>query len=140
MRGGFDYRQFKEWTEAVEMFEQQYEKFLNDFLYEMGLRAMAQTKKLTPVDTGNLRNRWQLSKVTRKGDYLIIALYNTAEYASFVEEGHRQTRRFLPGVLSSGKKGTKFTYVKGAKTGIMLRDKWIPGVHMARISITKNKS
>ena len=40
--------------------------FLRGFLLEMGLRALAKTKQRTPVQTGYLRNSWQL------GDAVVI--------------------------------------------------------------------
>lgn len=50
--------------------------------------AVRKVKKLTPVDTGNLRNNWKYYVVS-KGDTIYIHIYNQAEYASFVENGHR---------------------------------------------------
>lgn len=37
-----------------------FEQFARKFLLEMGLRALAKTKRRTPVRTGLLRNSWQL--------------------------------------------------------------------------------
>lgn len=75
------------------------ERFIRDFLVEMGNRAMRKTKKRTPVgrDTpnpGNLRRSWKLTNVERRGNSYQIELYNDARYdgesyASFVEYGHR---------------------------------------------------
>lgn len=47
-------------------------------------------KKNTPVDTGSLRRSWEMSKVqvSSAGDYSVV-LYNTMEYAIYVEYGHR---------------------------------------------------
>ncbi|MBG9657823.1 HK97 gp10 family phage protein [Cytobacillus firmus] len=50
--------------------------------------AIRKVKKMTPVDTGDLRNNWK-SEVIKKGDNYIIVIYNQVEYASFVENGHR---------------------------------------------------
>ncbi|ANB62120.1 HK97 gp10 family phage protein [Anoxybacteroides amylolyticum] len=50
--------------------------------------AIRKVKKLTPVDTGNLRNNWKYY-VLNKGDTIYIHIYNQTEYASFVENGHR---------------------------------------------------
>lgn len=137
-----DYSQFEDLLDSFKQVQKQHEVFLRKFLTEMGMRALAQTKKLTPVDTGNLRNRWELSQVFRKGDSLYIVLFNPAEYASFVEDGHLQRRRFLPIEYLDSPASAKMVasikqkYGEDAK-GIMLQDKWIPGHHMARISISK---
>lgn len=133
---GMQYNDMKTLLDNLKTAQKGHEKFIRDFLVEMGLRAMGQTKALTPVDTGNLRNRWELSNVFRRGDELYIVLFNPAEYASFVEDGHWQRARWVPGVWSGGKKA-RFTYVKGSKEGMMLAEKFIPGNHMARITINK---
>ena len=49
-----------------------------------GGKLLRNTKKKTPVDTGQLRRSWELEK----GD-LYVKLYNNVEYAQFVEFGHR---------------------------------------------------
>jgi len=128
-----DYRQFEDLLDSFKQVQKQHEAFLRKFLTEMGMRALAQTKKLTPVDTGNLRNRWELSQVYRKGDSLYIVLFNPVEYASFVEDGHMQRARFVPGSFL----GNKFEYIEGYPFGMVLSNKWIPGHHMVRISISK---
>lgn len=81
-------RELKELLKTVEGLQDQYENFLRKFMLEIGMRAIAQTKKITPVDTGNLRNRWELSNITKEGDILNIYLINPVEYASHVEYGH----------------------------------------------------
>jgi hypothetical protein len=50
--------------------------------------AIRKVKKMTPVDTGDLRNNWKFY-VVKKGDTFFIHVYNQLEYASFVENGHR---------------------------------------------------
>ncbi|MDD4690003.1 MAG: HK97 gp10 family phage protein [Eubacteriales bacterium] len=128
-----DYSGMKNLAKNMNNVEKQYDSFLRHFLLLMGLRVIAQTKKLTPVRTGNLRNRWELSEVFKQGDSLVIVIYNPVEYASFVEDGHMQYRRWVPGTWQ----GDQFMYQAGSKEGMMLRTKFVPGVHMARISITK---
>lgn len=54
----------------------------------VGLLAVRKVKKMTPVDTGDLRNNWK-HQVIKKGDMYTIVIYNQKEYASFVELGHR---------------------------------------------------
>jgi hypothetical protein len=138
-----DFREFQDLLDSFKEVQKQHEAFLRKFLTEMGMRALAQTKKLTPVDTGNLRNRWELSQVYRKGDSLYIVLFNPVEYASFVEDGHMQRRRFLPiqyleDSPANAKMVASIKQKYGDDTkGVMLQDKWIPGHHMARISISK---
>lgn len=130
---GFDSSEFEELLDAFKSLQKKHEVFIRNFLTEMGLRALAQVKTLTPVDTGNLRGRWELSQVFRKGDSLYIVIFNPVIYASFVEDGHMQHARWLPGEWQ----GKSFKYIKGHDKGMMLTDRWVPGYHMARISINK---
>ena len=46
-------------------------------------------KNNTPVVTGNLRRSWQQSAVTKSGAHWAVTVYNTADYAIYVEYGHR---------------------------------------------------
>lgn len=139
----FDYSGMEELLENFKKLQKRHEQFIRDFLKEQGLRALAKTKKLTPEDTGELRNAWELSDVMRKGDELYIVLFNPKEYASFVEEGHMQHRRFLPiKYLEESPKSAKYVewlkdYYGYDMGGVMLQEKWIPGFHMARISVTQ---
>lgn len=131
-----DYSGFEKMLSGMIKLQQSHEVFIRSFLKELGLRALAQTKKLTPVGYGNLinlRNRWELSDVFRQGDELYIVLFNATKYALFVEEGHMQHARWVPGKWE----GNKFRYMRGAKTGMMLTTRWVSGFHMARISVTK---
>ena len=120
-------------TNELRKFSSGYEKFLYNFLLKMGMRAMGQTKALTPVDTGNLRNTWFLSAIRREGNYLIIDLINTSVYASFVEDGQWQHARWVPGRWV----GNRFEYIPNFRRGMMLREKWIPGFFMAKVSIER---
>lgn len=138
-----DFRQFEKLLQRYTVLQDKHEEFLNKFLLEMGMRTIAQTKKRTPVDTGTLRNRWELSKVEKVGDSLEVTIFNPLEYASWIEDGHIQKRRFVKFEYLedsiSGRNaiaGWKAKYGDKSK-GIMLNDKWIEGHHMARISITE---
>lgn len=135
MKKFFDYSEFEELTNNFINFQKTWDTFLRNFLVEQGMRTIAETKRLTPVDTGRLRNAWELSDVFRKGDELYIVLFNPVEYASFVEDGHQQTNRFVPGSFLGG----KFEYIPNYPFGMVLQNKWIPGFHMARISISKTE-
>ena len=67
-KGGFDYRQFKDFYESMKRLENGHQKIVEGFLLQMALRLLNKTKKRTPVDTGDLRAGWYLSKVARRGD------------------------------------------------------------------------
>ena len=59
---------------------------LDNLIKKYGVFLFTNTKKLTPVDKGQLRRSWQLKY--KKGD-LSIRLYNNTEYGIYVEYGHR---------------------------------------------------
>ncbi|WP_415331012.1 HK97 gp10 family phage protein [Clostridium perfringens] len=104
---GFDYSEFEKFCTNMNRAADQFKKFLEDFLTKNALEVLNKTKKRTPVDTGELRRNWEISSVVRKGADLVVYLYNSKEYASYVEEGHA-TRN---------------------------REGWVEGYYMATISI-----
>lgn len=109
--GSFEFDEFKRMADAFKHAKDTrvIERFIREFLTEMAYRALAKIKRRTPVDTGDLRRNWFVSKVVRKGDAYEIELYNNIEYAGYVEYGHR--------TVNSGGMG------------------WVPGRFMATISM-----
>ncbi|MFV0401679.1 MAG: HK97 gp10 family phage protein [Oscillospiraceae bacterium] len=133
-KGGFDYSQFRELYENMKKLENGHNKFVEDFLLEMALRLLAKTKRRTPVDVGDLRNKWYLSGVARRGNDVMINIVNSADYASFVEFGHwQQVGRYIPGYWE----GHRFIYDPGAvnEEGMVLKNPWVDGVFMCTISL-----
>ena len=69
---------------------------------------------------GNLRRKWTIGEVNKKGDVYEIEVINPVEYASYVEYGHRQEPgRFVPAI------------------GKALKKSWVPGTFMLTISEKK---
>lgn len=98
-RGGFDYEAFKRLADRLLSLEEgELDQFVRSQTAEMGNRFLGQVKELTPVRTGNLRNKWSVSEVAtdNKGPY--VTVYNSEEkYASCVEYGHKQQPgRYVP--------------------------------------------
>ncbi|MGG1597616.1 HK97 gp10 family phage protein [Paenibacillus naphthalenovorans] len=89
--GSFDFGDVERLAENFKktLDERVIERFIRDFLLEMAYRAERKIKKRTPVDTGELRRNWMVGRVERHGDAYVIEIFNNAEYASFVEYGHR---------------------------------------------------
>jgi hypothetical protein len=108
-KGGFDYSQFRKLVKNMESVQREFDQFLKDFLLKQALIALRLVKPRTPVDTGHLRNSWELTDVQIFDSYLIVSLVNPVEYASFMENG----------------------FVYHTKEG----DKRYPGHHMAELSI-----
>ena len=66
----------------------------------------------TPVKTGDLRRSWELKGPFFSGTDISVELRNGKNYASFVENGHRQTPgRYVPTI------------------GKRLKVSWVPGQH-----------
>lgn len=114
---------------------------LHDAAKNATLRAVEKAAELTPptgedlagtnTRTGELKQHWATDSQTqpqRRGREIVTALANNMEYASYVNDGHRMDRHFVPGLYvnpGSGlleynpdKKGglvvgTKTTYVEG---------------------------
>ena len=128
----FNVSEFERFVKNFQQFSGGLDKFVRNFLLEQANIALANTKAKTPVKTGDLRNRWELTNVTKKGNNYEIQIFNTLYYASYIEDGHKQrVGRFVPGVIDAN----GFHYVKGAKTGIVLKRPFINGFHMCRISL-----
>ncbi|QNQ80785.1 HK97 gp10 family phage protein [Lactobacillus sp. PV034] len=65
----------------------------------IGEQSLRILKSNTPVDEGNLRRSWTADGPGFGAGGWTIRLTNNAEYASFVELGHRQTPgRYVPAI------------------------------------------
>lgn len=112
-----DYSEFAAFAAKFDNVVASYPAFVESFLTELGIEWLNKTVFRTPVDTGNLREKWELLDVYKEGNTYVITLYNPTEYASFVEYGHsQQPGRYVPAI---GKR--------------LVRD-WVPGVFMAKLS------
>lgn len=104
------YDELKKLCESYTSVTEDFEPFLVKFLLENAKWTLSQTIDRTPVDTGNLRRNWHITKVYRlPSGNLGFVLMNDADYASYVENGHTTRNR------------------KG----------WVEGYYMATIAITK---
>ena len=71
----------------------------------------------TSVDSGRLRDSWRIEGVQKIGGEYVAEIINSMEYASYVENGHRQEPgRFVPAI------------------GKRLVKSYVPGKYMLRIS------
>ncbi|WP_129600464.1 HK97 gp10 family phage protein [Anaerophilus nitritogenes] len=90
--GNFNFSEFERMAKTFKkaLDERVIERFIRDFLLEMAFRAERKIKRRTPVDTGQLRRSWQVGNIERQGNSYIVEIFNNAEYASFLEYGHRK--------------------------------------------------
>lgn len=84
----------------------------------VALQVVDTRRLLNSFDKGSGGNIWTLSN-----GGLTLDVGTNVKYAQAVNDGHRQKKRWVPGTWS----GNKFTYEPGAKTGMMLKEKFVPG-------------
>ena len=112
--GDFDNSQFEEFAKHVnaEISGGQLKNEVRKSVKNVGEAYKRNAEARTPVKTGDLRRSWQLIGPIFSGADILIELRNSKNYASFVENGHRQTPgRYVPTI---GKK---------------LKASWVPGQH-----------
>lgn len=90
---GFDYTEFKQFRDRFNKMYKQFDQWLHQFILKEGMRFIAKVKPRTPVDTGDLRNHWQLAGITLEGSELKCWFVNSMDYATFVEYGHAKPYR-----------------------------------------------
>lgn len=131
--GSFDFSEFKElakrFQKAVD--EQVVDRLIRELLVEIAYRAVARIKMRTPVNTGDLRRKWMVGGIEKRGNSYAIEIFNNLEYASYVENGFRA--HWVPGEWV----GNQFMYIPGAKTGMQVGPKngWVEGRFMMTISM-----
>ena len=111
---GFDYTEFKQFRDRFNLMYKQFDHWLYQFIFDEGMRFIAKVKPRTPVDTGDLRDHWQLAGITREGSELRCWFVNSMYYASFVEYGHAKP------------------YKSGAQPG---SSDWVDGYFMMTVSL-----
>lgn len=84
-----DFSQLEKFARNWQEGTKQFDDFLRRFLTEMANRLLAKVKPRTPVDTGALREAWQIGEIRGSGRNIEIEILNFMDYASFVELGHR---------------------------------------------------
>jgi hypothetical protein len=101
-------------------------EFLRVVQDEIIRRKVVNTRLLlNSFEKGEKHNVW---KVSDGG--LTLEVGTNVSYAAYVNDGHwtnkkGQKSRFVPGVW----RGDNFEYVRGAKTGMVLKQKWVEGAH-----------
>lgn len=102
-------RQFKEKLESINT-----DSLLKEIAADLAARLLRKVKKRTPVDTGELRRNWQVSNIRLFERFCVVEIYNSTEYAEYVEFGHRLVRK--------------------TKNGDKKFIRWVPGKFMLTIS------
>ena len=89
------------------------EEIIEDAMKVLAEYGIGVCKKNTPTDTSQLKNSWSIAEASAQR----IVIRNSAEYAEYVEYGHRQQPgRYVP------------------KIGKRLKHSWVRGVFYAKRS------
>lgn len=88
----------------------------------------------TNTVTGELKAHWAADSITqpkRIGDRFVTELKNNLEYASYVNDGHRMDRHFVPG-LYVDPRSKLLSYDPSAKVGLVVgtKTKYVKGEFM----------
>lgn len=106
------------------------------FLKQQAELLLGTVRDKTPTKTKQIALAWAR---TQPHDNM-IDVYNNTKYAAHVEYGPQQKKRWVPGEWKGTSKDRQFVYKKGAKTGMMLQEKTVPGVKMLRKSVLEQKA
>lgn len=113
------------------------------------LRAVEKAAEMTPptIDdlrgtntrSGEMKQHWPTdSKTTPEvsGNKYTTYLANDKDYSSYVNDGHRMDRHFVPGLYINPSSGL-LEYDPSAKVGIVVGTKtsYVPGLHMVDAAI-----
>ncbi|WP_294762090.1 HK97 gp10 family phage protein [uncultured Lactobacillus sp.] len=112
--GDFDNSHFEEFAKHVnaEVSGGQLKNEVKNSVKNVGEAYKKNAEARTPVKTGDLRRNWMLKGPFFSGSDITVELQNSKNYASFVENGHRQTPgRYVPTI------------------GKRLKASWVPGQH-----------
>ena len=79
-----------EWEKNLaQIIDRQYPEEFKQMVIDIAEQALGKAKELTPVQTGRLRDAWNLGAIEKRGDTYYIEVYNNVEYAEPVEYGYR---------------------------------------------------
>ena len=134
----------QERVEGLKRAQAQLPDLLADIAQEATRRAVEKAAGLTPptggdlsgtnTRTGELKQHWaadsEIIPVRQGADWVTI-LANDKEYASYVDQGHRMDRHFVPGLYVNPESGL-LEYDPAAKVGLIVGAKtpYVPGVYM----------
>ena len=90
---GLDYGSMRLWQRKLQRSERTVDQFIQKFLLEQALEALAKAKANTPSEDPGLREAWTLSSVQKVRGGWQVTLTNSAAGASALEYGHMDSSR-----------------------------------------------
>jgi hypothetical protein len=117
-------------------FKKEVQKFAEAIGNEFLRIVEEEIKRTKTMDTRLLLNSFEKNgdgsvwTITDNGTEVSVEVGTEVKYAAFVNDGHWTNpngvkMRWVPGYW----KGKSFVYDPGAKTGMLLKQKWVPGKH-----------
>lgn len=140
-------------AEALKKHIEALDKELSNIAKGATMRAVEKATDLTPptmndlsgtnTRTGTLKQHWATDskiKPVKKGNDFETQLANNMEYASYVNDGHRMDRHFVPGLVINEYSGM-LEYNPDGKGGIVVGTKtsYIDGLFMVDKAIEEYK-
>ncbi len=109
----FDFSEFAKFQSDFERKSKIRSEVAEKVLKKEGAAILAQTKRRTPVDTGALRNSWEMT-YSQKGNEHKITFSNPQDYASYIEFGTKKIKPFYMNTvpLNKGLKTIENKYQK----------------------------
>ena len=144
---------FKARIEKLKMNLEQLDSELSAIAQGATMRAVEKATELTPptaddlkgtnTRTGALKQRWAADSVTKpqkKGNEYETLLANNMKYASYVNDGHRMDRHFVPGLVINEETGM-LEYNPNKEGGIVVGTKtaYVEGLFMTEKAIEEYK-
>ena len=69
-----------EWEKNLaQIIDRQYPEEFKQMVIDIAEQALGKAKELTPVQTGRLRDAWNLKKKKKRGDTYYIEIYNNLQ-------------------------------------------------------------
>lgn len=136
IRGKADMRALKKLEEQFKQLEKnKTDEFLRFLTRDLARITLSNVIFRTPVISGDLKRAWtggvdmspdayvQTRSISRKGNAYVLLLFNSMNYASYVEYGHKQqVGRFVP------------------ELGVRLKAPWVQGQFMCRKTVADVKA
>lgn len=130
----FDFSEFYDFAEKLSdsKLEETFERITKDIAQAL----LKRIKGYTPTLDYDLINAWNDNKllVTETETGYEVLLVNKMEYATWVNDGHKQRPgRFIPGYWANTR---RFVYVPNYDGGMVLKKSWVQGKFFVEKGIT----
>lgn len=135
----------EERVKQLQKMKPEIEKLIMDAAQKATLEAIKKAKEMTPPTqddpqgtytlAGEMKQHWGTDSdpnPKRSGNTVTTLLANDKQYASYVNDGHRMDRHFVPGLYINHESGM-LEYDPSKDVGIMVGTKtsYVPGLYMA---------